>query len=92
MIIFNLAFFNNLLALIGVIGWVWVWCFTKYKTGHDARIQSGVIAFGILWIVLFLADSLQHVQPTSLTIFGRAVIIYGLWSCMPLLENKRKKP
>lgn len=88
MIVFNLDFLNTLLALIGIIGWSWVWCFSRYKTGCDIRIQLGILALGIAWLLFFLADIAQH---DELTVIGRAAILFGLWCCMPLLKLKRKK-
>lgn len=87
MIIFNLELLNTLLALIGVIGWSWVWWFSKYKTGHDKRTQVGIILFGVVWVVLFLADTAQHAEPTSLTVIARSFILIAMWCCMPLLRK-----
>lgn len=87
MITFDLEFFNTLLALIGIVGWIWVWCYDQYKTGRTVRIQIGVMAFGVIWILLFLADTAQHLQPTSLTVISRALVLIGLWCCMPLLKK-----
>ena len=89
MIIFNLEFFNTLLAFIGIISWSWVWWFGKYKTGCNARIQIGVILLGVVWVVLFLADTVQSFQPTSLTVLTRALLLIGLWCCKPLLKKIR---
>ena len=91
MIAFNLEFFNTLLALIGIIGWSWVWCFGKYKTGRTLRTQIGVMAFGVIWILLLLADTAQDLQPTSLTVISRALVLTGLWCCMPLLKIQEDK-
>ena len=91
MIIFNLEFLNTLLAFIGIVGWGWVWWFGKYKTGCDARIQMGVILLGVVWVMLFLADTVQDLAPTSLTVVSRALILIGLWCCMPLLKNDTEK-
>ncbi len=88
MITFNLEFFNTSLALIGIAGWSWVWWFGKYKTGRTIRTQTGVMAFGVIWILLFLADTAQHLQPTSLTVISRALVLIGLWCCMPLLKTQ----
>lgn len=88
MIIFNLEFFNTLLAFIGIIGWSWVWWFGKYKTGCNARIQMGVILLGVVWVMLFLADTVQDLVPTSLTVVSRALVLIGLWCCMPLLKKQ----
>lgn len=87
MIIFNLEFFNTLLAFIGIAGWSWVWWFSKYKTGHNMRTQIGVILFGVVWVVLFLADTAQDFKPTSLTVIARSLILIGMWCCMPLLRR-----
>lgn len=87
MIIFNLEFFNSLLAFIGIVGWSWVWCFGKYQTGRDKRIQIGIIVLGAVWVLLFLADTVQDLQPTSLTVISRALVLIGLWCCMPLLKK-----
>lgn len=87
MIIFNLEFLNTLLAIIGGAGWIWVWWFSKYKTGHDMRIQIGIIALGAVWVMLFFADTVQNLQPTSLTVVARFLILIGLWCCMPLLRK-----
>lgn len=88
MIIFNLEFLNTLLAIIGGAGWIWVWWFSKYKTGHDMRIQIGIIALGAVWVMLFFADTVQNLQPTSLTVVARFLILIGLWCCMPLLKKQ----
>ena len=88
MIIFNFDFFNTLLALIGIIGWSWVWWFGKYKTGCNARIQIGVILLGVVWVMLFLADTVQDLVPTSLTVVSRALVLIGFWFCMPLLKKQ----
>lgn len=88
MIIFNLEFFNSLLAFIGFVGWSWVWCFGKYQTGRDMRIQIGIIVLGAVWVLLFLADTVQDLQPTSLTVISRALVLIGLWCCMPLLRKR----
>lgn len=90
MIIFNLEFFNTLLALIGIVGWSWVWWFGKYKTGHNVRTQIGVILFGVVWVALFIADTAQKAEPTSLTVIARSIILVGMWCCMPLLKDNRK--
>jgi len=90
MIIFNMYFINTALAILGVVGWGWVWCFSKYKTGGTVRIQTGTIALGGVWVLLFLADTLQGLHPTSLTVFSRSVVLFGLWCCMPLLEKKHE--
>lgn len=88
MIIFNLGFFSTLLSILGGIGWIWVWWFSKYKTGHDMRIQAGIISLGATWVMFFFASTLQDTEPTSLEIVGRIFIIIGLWCCMPLLKKK----
>ena len=87
MIIFNLEFFNSLLALIGIVGWSWVWWFGKYKTGNSVRIQVGMMFLGAVWVLLFLADTVQNLQPTSLTVVSRLLVLIGLWCCMPLLRK-----
>lgn len=87
MIIFNLEFFNTLLAFIGTIGWAWVWCFSKYRTGNSVRIQVGMMFLGAVWVLLFLADTVQNMQPTSLTVVSRLLVLTGLWCCMPLLRK-----
>lgn len=86
MIISNLNLINTLLALIGIIGWGWVWWFSKYKTGCNARVQLGMISLGVVWVFLFLADTTQDFNPTTLTVVSRALILVGLWCCMPLLK------
>lgn len=91
MIVFNLDLLNTLLALIGIVGWGWVWWFSKYKTGQNIRIQLGMVLMGVVWILLFLADTAQHARPTSLAVAARALILFGLWCCMPLLKNNTKK-
>lgn len=91
MMAFNLEFINTLLALGGIIGWGWVWCFGKYKTGRNIRTQFGVVIFGVVWVVLFLADTVQDLHPTSLTVLARLFILIGLWCCMPLLKGEGKK-
>lgn len=92
MIIFNLEFLNTLLAIIGGAGWIWVWWFSKYKTGNSIRIQVGMILLGAVWVLLFLADTVQDLTPTSLTVISRALVLTGLWCCMPLLiKNAPKK-
>lgn len=88
MIIYNLEFFNTLLAFIGIVGWSWVWWFGKYKTGCNMRVQVGVILLGVVWVLLFLADTVQNMQPTSLTVVSRALVLIGLWCCMPLLRKQ----
>ena len=87
MSLLHLDFLNTLLALIGITGWSWVWCLSKYKTGCDLRTQIGIIIFGAVWIVLVLADTVQSFQPTSLTVLTRALVLIGLWCCMPLLKK-----
>lgn len=87
MIIFNLEFLNTLLAFIGIIGWSWVWWFSEYKTGNSMRIQMGMILLGSVWVLLFLADTVQDLVPTSLTVISRALVLIGLWCCMPLLRK-----
>lgn len=84
---FNLEFLNTALALIGIFGWGWVWWFSKYKTGNSVRIQIGMILLGLVWVLLFLADTMQGLAPTSLTVTSRALVLIGLWCCMPLLEK-----
>lgn len=86
MTIFNLSFINTSLALIGIFGWGWVWWFSKYKTGCTFRVQSGMIVLGAVWVLLFLADTAQNMVPTSLTVISRALVLIGLWCCMPLLK------
>lgn len=87
MIIYNLEFFNTLLAFVGIVGWSWVWWLGKYKTGCNMRVQVGVILLGVVWVMLFLADTVQNMQPTSLTVVSRALVLIGLWCCMPLLRK-----
>lgn len=87
MIVFNLEFFNTVLALIGIVGWAWVWCFGKYRTGNSVRIQVGMMLLGAVWVLLFLADTVQNLQPTSLTVVSRLLVLIGLWCCMPLLRK-----
>lgn len=87
---FNLAFINTLIALIGIIGWGWVWWAGKYKTGCNIRVQMGIVLLGVVWVLLFLADVAQHLHPTSLTVVSRALVLIGLWCCMPLLKNNMK--
>ncbi len=88
MIAFNLDFLNTLLALVGIAGWGWVWWFSDYKTGCSIRIQTGMIVLGAVWVLLFLADVAQELQPTSLTVISRALVLIGLWCCMPLLKTQ----
>lgn len=97
MIILNLEFINTLLAFVGVMGWSWVWWFGKYKTGCNMRVQIGVVLLGVVWVLLFLADTVQNMQPTSLTVVSRLLVLIGLWCCMPLLRkaaelNEPNKP
>lgn len=89
MIAFNLEFFNSLLALIGIAGWSWVWWFGKYKTGHNIRTQTGIILFGVMWVALFVTDTAQNFQPTSLTVVARSLILISMWCCMPLLKDNK---
>lgn len=91
MIAFNLDFLNTLLALIGIAGWGCVWCFSDYKTGCSIRVQIGMIVLGAVWVLLFLADVAQDLQPTSFTVVSRALVLMGLWCCMPLLKNDADK-
>lgn len=91
MIIFNLELLNMFLAFIGIVGWGWVWWFSKYKTGHDMRIQIGIISLGTVWVLLLFADTVQVTQPKSLAMTARALLLFGLWCCMPLLKNNTKK-
>lgn len=91
MIVFNLELLNTLLALMGIVGWGWVWWFSRYKTGQNTRIQLGMVSMGVVWVLLLLADTVQHAQPTSLAVTARALILFGLWCCMPLLKNNTKK-
>lgn len=86
MIIFNLDFLNTMLALIGILGWSWVWWFSEYKTGNNIRIQASMIIIGTVWVMLFLADTAQDLIPTSFTVASRAAILVVLWCCMPLLK------
>lgn len=91
MIVMNLEFLNTLLALVGILGWGWVWWFSKYKTGNSIRIQVGMILLGTVWVLLFLADTVQDLTPTSLTVISRALVLIGLWCCMPLLIKNAPK-
>ena len=87
MIIFNLDFLNTMIAVLGMLGWWWVWLKGAYKTGSTFRTQSGVIIFGIIWVMLSMADTIQDLHPTSLTVFSRVLLLAALWCCMPLLKQ-----
>lgn len=89
MIILDLAFLNELIAFIGIVGWGWVWWIGKYKTGQNIRIQIGMISLGVVWMLFFLADTMQVAQPKTLAMTARTLLLFGLWCCMPLLKNKR---
>jgi len=91
MIVFNLDFLNTALAVLGILGWGWVWTKCKYKTGSSIRVQIGMILLGIIWVMLFTADTVQDLQPTSLTVLSRAFLLTGLWCCMPLLKRSPQK-
>lgn len=88
MITFDLSFINTLLALIGAVGWGWVWWFDQYKTGRTIRTQIGVIIFGVIWVLLYFADTVQHLMPTSFTVISRLLLLIALWCCMPLLKKE----
>lgn len=84
--------FNMFLSFSGLAGWLWVWWHGRYKTGCDIRIQVGVMLMGLVWLLLVLADAVQHLQPTSGTIVARLFMIIGMWCLMPLLKYKPQNP
>ena len=77
-----------LLGFIGFFGWLWVWVRSRYQTDASPRIQIGVGTLGLMWILLIIADTVQHLQPTGGTILARLVILFGLYLLKPLLESK----
>jgi len=79
---------NMLLAFIGFFGWLWVWAGSHYQTDATPRIQIGVALIGLMWLLLIIADTVQHLQPTGGTILARIVILFGLYFLKPLLETK----
>lgn len=64
-----------LLAILGFIGWTWVWTRKKYRTGAKWSVQISLILFGFMWLSLILADTVQDLQPTSGTIFARTILL-----------------
>lgn len=78
---------NLMLSIGGLAGWCWVWFYKKYRTGVTARVQWGMIAFGVMWVSLIMADTTGFV-PVIATVIARALIVFGCWCCMPLLEHK----
>lgn len=79
---------NMILGFVGFFGWLWVWVRSRYQTGSSARIQLGVALLGLMWLLLIIADTVQHLQPTGGTILARIVILIGLYFLKPLLERK----
>ena len=77
---------NLALSLIGFFGWCWVWWCNRYKTGRTMRTQVGVILLGLFWVMLFIADTYEHLNPTPASFAGRFLMIIALWCLMPLLR------
>lgn len=78
--------FNTILAIVGIIGWFWIWAIGKYQTGCSTRIQWGVMLMGAVLISIFLAEILQGRQPTSISVFARICFITALYLLAPLLK------
>lgn len=78
--------FNSLLAVLGMIGWFWVWFFSKYQTGCSVRIQWGVMLVGVVFLSIFLAEILQGRQPTTISVFARICFITSMYLLTPLLK------
>ncbi|MGP4950718.1 hypothetical protein ACTXGO_00895 [Psychrobacter sp. T6-1] len=81
-----MALFNILLAVGGMIGWFYVWFIAKYQTGCTARIQWGVMLIGLVFLSIFLADTYQGREPTSLSVLARLTFILAMYLLSPLLK------
>lgn len=79
---------NIILGFAGFFGWLWVWTRAHYKTGATLRVQIGIAAIGLAWLMLIMADVVQHLHPTGGTVLARAVFLIGLWCLMPLLQKQ----
>lgn len=80
---------NIILGFAGFFGWLWVWTRAHYQTGATLRVQIGIAAIGLAWLMLIMADLVQHLQPTGGTVAARAVVLVGLWCLKPLLEKTK---
>lgn len=69
------------LALVGLVGWFWIWVRSHYQTGSSCRIQFGVITIGFAWLLMLVGD-IPHIDTTFAT---RAALIIALWCLQPLL-------
>ena len=78
---------NLVLSIAGIVGWGYVWTLEKYRTGRTVRTQIGVMLLGLMWIMLFLADTCQGLVPTSLTVCARIILGIAFWCMMPLLRD-----
>ena len=81
---------NFLLGVGGFAGWVWVWCKSRYQTSDSARVQWGITLLGLMWILLVLADTVQHLQPTEGTVLARVILLVALFLLKPLLLTTNK--
>ena len=64
-----------LLAILGFIGWTWVWTRKEYRTGVRWAVQISLILFGFMWLSLILADTVQGLKPTTGTLFARIILL-----------------
>ena len=81
-----MTFFNDLMGFVGFFGWCWVWWFNRYNTSGCMRIQIGVIAMGVVWLMVILAETIQQHTPTSGTVLARFSLLLGMWLLTPLLK------
>lgn len=75
------------LAILGFIGWTWVWTRKEYRTGAHWATQVSLILFGFMWLSLILADTVQNLEPTSGTIFARIILLIACVLMTPQLKK-----
>lgn len=77
---------NMVVALLGFIGWFWIWSRSNYQTGSDCRTQIGVIALGLVWVLILVADLMESSSPKGTTLIVRLTLIIALLLLKPLLR------
>lgn len=75
-------------AVVGFVGWLWVWAHTRFATGKRWQTQVGVLLMGAMWLCIILAVTLHDYEPSASSIAGHFMLIMGQWLLSSKLRTK----